>query len=141
MPIKEHPFPGTVLLCDFSNGFKVPEMDKRRPVVVISPKIAARPRLCTVVALSTSEPNPVMPYHCQIDIEPKLPDPWQSEGLWVKGDMINAVGFHRLDFFRLGKDKSGKRIYYYKPISKENIKSVRTCVLKALNMSSLTKHL
>jgi len=25
--------------------------------------------------------------------------------------MVYSVGFHRLDFIRLGKDKSGKRIY------------------------------
>ncbi|MEQ9178418.1 MAG: type II toxin-antitoxin system PemK/MazF family toxin, partial [Nitratireductor sp.] len=34
-------------MCDFNTGFRVPEMVKRRPVVVISPKIKARPRLCT----------------------------------------------------------------------------------------------
>ncbi len=141
MPIKEHPYTGSILLCDFSSGFKVPEMDKRRPVIVLSAKIAARPNLCTVVALSTTKPEPVMPYHCQIDIQPALPPPWESNDLWVKGDMINAVSFSRLDFFRTGKDDRGKRQYYYKPISNPNIQAARTCVLKALNMSFLTKHL
>jgi mRNA interferase MazF len=96
MPIKEHPLLGSILMCDFSSGFREPEMVKRRPVVVISPKIRQRPKLCTIVALSTTAPYPVMPYHCQIDIEPDLPMPLASRGLWVKGDMINAVGFHRL---------------------------------------------
>lgn len=93
MPIKEHPFVGSILLCDFNSGFREPEMVKRRPVVVLSPKIAARPGLCTVVALSETEPHPRLPYHCQIDIRPKLPDGFNSDGVWVKGDMIYAVGF------------------------------------------------
>ena len=64
MAIREHPPTGSILMCDFNAGFREPEMVKRRPVVVISPKIRARPGLCTVVALSTTVPAPVMDYHC-----------------------------------------------------------------------------
>lgn len=63
MTIREHPAIGTVLMCEFEPGFRVPEMVKRRPVVVISPKIAARPGLCMIVSLSTTPPDPVMQYH------------------------------------------------------------------------------
>lgn len=141
MPIREHPLIGTMLLCDFNAGFKEPEMIKRRPCVVISPKIAARPLLCTVVALSTEPPSRVMPYHQQIDLQPELPEPWESNGVWVKGDMVNAVGFHRLDFFRIGKDARGKRQYLYSPLTNDNIKIIRSCVLKAIGLSTLTTHL
>lgn len=141
MAIREHPRPGTVLLCDFNLGFKQPEMVKTRPVVVLSPKIAARPFLCTVVALSTNPPDHVMPYHRQIDIRPELPGRWRSDGVWVKGDMVNAVGFHRLDLFRLGKDREGKRTYLLTPLSEENLKTIRTCVLHGMGLSTLTKHL
>jgi uncharacterized protein YifN (PemK superfamily) len=141
MPIREHPTTGTLLLCDFSEGFRVPEMVKRRPCVVLSPKIGARPGLCTVVALSTDKPDPVMAYHCQIDIRPELPPPWQSNGVWVKGDMVNAVGFHRLDLFRLGKAEDGKRIYRFDTLSAEQLKQIRGCVLKAIGLTTLTKHL
>jgi mRNA interferase MazF len=141
MPIREHPLSGSILICDFNTGFREPEMVKRRPVVVISPKIGLRPGLCTVVALSETAPSPRMPYHCQIDIDPPLPSPLRSVGVWVKGDMINAVGFHRLDLVRIGKDFRGKRQYRYEPLSYENIMKIRECVLKGLGMSSLTKHL
>ena len=141
MAIREHPELGAVLMCDFNAGFRVPEMDKRRPVVILSPKIKSRHHLCTVVSLSTDPPDPVMPYHRQIDIRPRLPRPWQSDGVWIKGDMVNAVGFHRLDFIRLGKDRDGKRIYLYEPLSEENLKIIRECVLRAMGMSVLTKHL
>ncbi|RVT41783.1 type II toxin-antitoxin system PemK/MazF family toxin [Sphingobium algorifonticola] len=141
MPIREHPKLGTLLLCDFSSGFHVPEMTKRRPVIVISPKIANRPHLCTIVALSQTAPNPIMPYHCQIDLHPALPHPYENKGVWVKGDMVNAVGFHRLDFVRIGHYPDGKRRYLYDPQSIENIQKVRQCVLRALNLSTLTKYL
>lgn len=141
MPIREHPDMGTVVMCDFDAGFVSPEMVGRRPAVVISPKIRSRPNLCTIVALSTTPPNPVQQYHCQINIRPQLPAPWKSDGVWVKGDMVNAVGFHRLDLIRLGKDRTGKRIYLYGPLSDENIKKIRQCVLRAFGMAVLTKHL
>jgi mRNA interferase MazF len=141
MAIREHPRLGTVVVCDFGAGFREPEMAKRRPVVVISPKIARRPHLCTVVALSTTAPYPVMPYHCQIDLRPRLPPQFQSDGVWVKGDMVNAVGFHRLDLIRLGKKRSGKRSYLYEPLSPETIKEIRACVLRALGLAALTRDL
>lgn len=141
MPIHEHPEKGSILLCDFTNGFKNPEMDKLRPVIVLSPKIKARPHLCTVVSLSTTAPDKEMPYHAQIDINPPLPKKYDSKGLWIKGDMVNAVGFHRLDFIRIGKDLTGKRIYYYKTISEEQLKLVKACVLRGMGLQNLTKHL
>jgi len=141
MPINEHPDMGTVLMCDFNAGFSVPEMCKRRPVVVLSPKIQRRHHLCTVVALSTTAPDPIMPYHCQIDLRPQLPAPLQSDGIWVKGDMVNAVGFHRLDLIRLGKDRFGKRVYLYRPLAAEVLREVRQCVLRAMGLSALTRHL
>jgi uncharacterized protein YifN (PemK superfamily) len=116
-------------------------MIKRRPVIVISPKIVARPGLCTVVALSTTTPDPVMQYHCQIDIRPRLPEGMQSDGVWVKGDMISVVAFNRLDLIRIGKSITGKRQYYNSPIGVESLKSVRRCVLSGMGMAHLTKHL
>jgi uncharacterized protein YifN (PemK superfamily) len=97
--------------------------------------------LSTVVALSSSAPDPVMPYHCQIDIRPRLPKPWISDGIWVKGDMIYAVGFHRLDLIRMGKDRNGDRIYRMDVLDDRQMKAVRACVLRALGLSVLTKHL
>jgi mRNA interferase MazF len=94
-----------------------------------------------VVALSTDAPDPVMPYHCQIDLRPCLPAPWKSDGVWVKGDMVNVVGFHRLDLVRLGKDQSGRRRYLLDPLSVETIKEIRACVLRALGLSTLTNSL
>ena len=138
MPIKQHPATGTVILCDFAGGFREPEMVKRRPVVVISPRIRARPGLCTVVALSRTEPRPVMPYHARIDLRPELPSPWGSDNIWVKGDMINAVAFHRLDLIRLGRDPDGGRACLLQPLPAETLATIRRCVIAALGLQALT---
>lgn len=82
-----------------------------------------------------------MPYHAQIDLVDVLPEQHQSEGLWIKGDMVCAVGFHRLDFIRFGRDSEGKRRYYYATLSPEQMALVHQCVLHGMGLSALTKHL
>jgi uncharacterized protein YifN (PemK superfamily) len=141
MPIQEHPPLGTVVLCDFSGGFREPEMVKRRPVIVLSPRIRARAPVCTVVALSLTAPDPIMSYHARIDLRPALPLPWVSDDVWVKGDMINTVGFHRLDLFRLGKDAEGSQNYLLEPLPDDVLTEVRGCVLAGLGLNRLTRHL
>jgi hypothetical protein len=99
MAITEHPAVGALLICDFWPGFREPEMVKRRPVVVISPKIRARAGLCTVVALSTTKPTPIMPYHCEITPHPPLPLPWLPGPIWVKGEWWSPLAFTVSIFF------------------------------------------
>jgi mRNA interferase MazF len=140
VPLAEHPPLGLIVTCDF-DGLRVPEMVKRRPVVVLSPKMRGREALCTVVPLSTTAPDPVQPYHAQIDISPLLPDRWASQGVWIKGDMLYTVSLRRLDFLRFGKDANGRRIYYLKSLSSENLSIIRRCVLRGLGLGSLTNHL
>ena len=125
MSISEHPLIGTRLLCDFRMGFTEPEMTKRRPVIVLSPRISVRPKLCTVVPISTEPPRFPQPYHYELkNLVPPLPPPYDEGPNWVKGDMIVAVGFHRLDFFRYGKDAEGKRIYRYEVLPADELKKV-----------------
>ena len=141
MPITYHPVPGTVVLCDFSKGFKEPEMVKRRPAVVLSPNIRARGELCTVVALSRSKPHQVQPYHYELELDIPLPSPWDAASHWVKGDMIYSAGFHRIDLIRDGRDNNGKREYNQKPLSADHMREIKCCVLRGLGMNLLTKHL
>jgi mRNA interferase MazF len=141
MSINDHPASGTILVCDFNGTFKQPEMVKPRCVIVLSPRIEKRAKLCTVVCLSATDPNHVMPFHCRLDIRPALPRPWDSDGVWVKGDMIYSVGFHRLNLLRIGKGQAGKRVYRMDTLSAEQMKVVRHCVLRGLGLTSLTKHL
>ncbi|WP_368076857.1 type II toxin-antitoxin system PemK/MazF family toxin [Pseudomonas aeruginosa] len=57
---------------------KAPEIVKRRPAIVISPKLRGRKGLCTVVPISTTEPHREMEHHFRLRIEPALPNPYCS---------------------------------------------------------------
>lgn len=145
MAITVHPRVGQILVCDFSRGFKAPEMVKsRRPVIVLSSEMRGRPNLVTVVALSTEPPDPVMPYHMTLPRK-ALPQigRFQEKDTWVKGDMIYTVGFHRLNLILLGKKDpaTGKRVYFKDRLGRENMRRVYTCVLNGLNLGYLSDHL
>lgn len=141
MSITSHPTRGSIVTVDYSSGFKKPEMVKKRLAIVLSPNIAARPQLCTVVPLSLTPPDPEMPYHQLIEIPFPLPKKWGNAPRWIKGDMMGHVGFHRVDLLRLGKDCYGKRQYQTQPLPPAIFKLAQRCVLHGLGMSSLTKHL
>jgi mRNA interferase MazF len=139
VPIQFHPKQGTILICNFDPGFKQPEMVKRRPVIVISPQISACADLCTVVPISTEPPRKIMPYHYEIDIV--LPPPWNIGPNWVKGDMVYAVAFDRLELIRSGRGEDNRRRYSRVELPCHQFNEVRKCVLHALGFSALTKHL
>lgn len=145
MPITIHPKVGQILLCDFSTGFKEPEMIKSmRPVIVVAPQIQGRGDLVTIVALSTVAPSPVMAFHYKLPMQsmPQL-NRFQEKDTWVKGDMIYTVGFHRLDLIKLGKrdPQSGKRIYFTQRLGRDQMTQIYKCMLHGLNLNHLVAHL
>ena len=90
MGLKFHPNRGAILICDYSSGFRPPEMVKARPVVIISPRHRRRPGLCTVVPLSSSEPEPIEPYHHELSVGAY---PLAKGRMWAKCDMLATVSF------------------------------------------------
>jgi uncharacterized protein YifN (PemK superfamily) len=140
MPITFVPAPGTILLCDYSGSIP-PEMEKTRPVLVISPPSKGRYKLATVVALSTTDPDPVMPFHCKIAVNPPLPPPFNSPEMWVKGDMLFTASYDRLDRFKMGKNPNGTRIYKAFNAPKASLQDVQKAVLNGLGLSHLTPHI
>src|SRR5207248_7318416 len=125
MPIQFPVAPGTILLCDYS-GFRPPEMIKRRPVVVISPRLPHRDHLCAVVPLSTTAPGRNVPYVCRLELAIGLPPPFDGERLcWAKADMVATVGFGRLDLFRTGRDVTRRRQYLHPRLSAADLQRVR----------------
>ncbi|VAW58168.1 hypothetical protein MNBD_GAMMA11-377 [hydrothermal vent metagenome] len=115
-----------------------------RPVVVLTPSITGRAKLVTVLALSTKEPDIIMPFHYKMprNSMPQL-GRFQESDTWVKGDMIYTAGFHRLDLIRLGKkdNKTGKRLYFTRKLSREQMREVYACALHGLNLGQLSQHL
>lgn len=140
MALNYHPETGTIVICDYS-GFIEPEMVKRRPTIVISPRFRYRSGLCTIVPLSTTAPKTVQPYHYKLKLDEPLPKPFDSPFHWVKGDMLATVSLNRLFLPRTGKDKNGKREYIIKVIENVELRNIRECVLHALALSYLTGHL
>ena len=133
MGINFHPAQGTILICDFGM-LKTPEIVKRRPVIVVSPNFKNRDNVCTVVPLSKSAPNRVMPYHHKLFFDPLLPAPYINEFSWVLGDMLYTVSFERLKQFFLEKGTNGKRIYDNRVLKKTDIDDVINCVKNGLGL-------
>ena len=133
MALNFHPEPGMVLICDFTTGFRVPEIVKRRPVVVISPRRRRASPLCTVVALSTTAPSPVERFHHRLD-PASLPGRLADKETWAKGDLLATVSLARLDRVRVGRNKQGKRLYLAHAVTAGDLSALRQCVQVALGL-------
>lgn len=140
MPLKYHPEPGTILICDYT-GFREPEMVKRRPVILVSPRLKHQDDLATIVPLSTTAPGRVHDFHYELELEAPLPAPFDSPTMWVKADMLATVAFHRLDLVRDVRGADGKRKYLTQKIIGEQLRCVYRCVLSAIGLPNLTRHL
>ena len=140
MAIQIHPESGTIVICDFK-GFVPPEMVKRRPAIVISPRLRNRSSLCTIVPLSTTPPTHIMPYHHKLVVDPVLPEPYNEKFHWVKADMLYTVSFDRLFLPFKGKDDQGKRIYDVRVIDKADLIKIQQCVLHGIGLMALTEYL
>ena len=134
MPIQFDPPAGTVLLCDYSTGFRAPEMVKRRPVLVISPRLRHRRGLCTVVPLSTTPPNHPQAHHHRLRLPVSPPAPWDESEVWAKADMLATVSFERLDLFRTPRAPYGRRRDVMVRVAPGDLLAVRTCVAHALGL-------
>jgi len=129
-----------VLICDFNTGFKAPEMVKKRPVVVISPRPRRKTQLCTVVPLSTTRPRPMEGFHYQMNPR-SLPGRFAAKETWAKCDMLSTVSLERLDRVYIGRDKAGRRRYVAQVVVPEDLLAIQRAVLVALGLKSLTNQL
>lgn len=133
MTVVRHPVPGTIVRVDLSEGFRKPEIGKRRPAVVLSPLLPGRPFLCTIVPLSTTPPKPVLAHHMQICFDPPLPRPYTEPVVWLKGDIVLTVAFHRLRFL-FGGWGEGDRDYDIRVLDRDTFARVQKCVRAGLGL-------
>lgn len=123
----------TILLCDYSRGgFQPPEMVKKRPAIVISPRLPHRDGLCTVVPISADQPDHEVDYVVRLELNPPLPEPFSYKVVWAKCDMLATVGFGRLDFFHTERDHLGRRKYLHPKLPEADFERVKQGVLSAL---------
>lgn len=129
--------PKTLLLCDYSaGGFREPEMIKRRPAIVLVGNLPGRNNLHTVVPLSGTESPEGRKYHCRLDFEKPLPEPFDETVWWVKADMIATVSLDRLDLFQTARDQYGRRKYLTNlRVSDEQFETVLQAVRHALGLN------
>lgn len=132
MSLLHHPQVGTIVRVDLNEGFRIPEMRKRRPAIVISPPLPNREQLCTIVPLSTTQPRPLQAHNCIIELDPPLPFPYQERRMWVKADMIMTVAFHRLKLLHAGRGPDGDRLYDIRVVDEEKMAEIRQCIRNAL---------
>lgn len=128
VPLTFHPPPGTIVICDFSTGFRPPEMVKVRPVVVISPRRRTG-QLATVVPLSSTPPLPVEPWHYRL---PPGAYPPARGAIWVKGDMVATVALDRLDRVRV--KTGGTRAYHTFQLDQTALAAVLACVRAGIGL-------
>ncbi|TDP85593.1 type II toxin-antitoxin system PemK/MazF family toxin [Oharaeibacter diazotrophicus] len=141
MPLSYHPATGEIVLCDYGTGFVPPEMVKRRPVVVISPRLRRRNDLVAVVPLSTTPPVPLEMYHCSLTLAVPLPAPFDNAQMWAKCDMIATVALSRLDRFRDGRmPGGGPRRFRTGMVTADQLREIRSAMLHGLGLGSLTVH-
>ncbi len=102
-------------------------MVKRRPAVIVSPRMRQREGLCTIVPLSTTPPNDIEAYHYKLYIDPVLPEPYDAEFHWVKADMVYTMSLGRLFLPFFGKNQ-GKNGYDKMVISNDDLVNIQQCI-------------
>lgn len=133
MTVVTHPEPGTIVRVDLNEGFRPPGMVKRRPCVVLSPPIPGRANLCSIVPLSTTPPNRVNECHLEIEFNPTLPAPYDRPKMWLKGDIVLTISFHRLRLLFSGW-AGGQRVYDARRLDGEIFRKVQECVRFGLGL-------
>ena len=139
MPIQYHPKPGQVFWCDF-RGNIWPEIDKKRPVVIFTPKYSQRTDLVAVVPLSTTAPPTICDFHCLLEKHPFPASAKKDEKSWAKCDLIQTVTFTRLTGY-WEEVVDGKRKYLDCRISDADMLKIKKAVLHGLGLSGLTQYL
>ncbi|WP_103257738.1 type II toxin-antitoxin system PemK/MazF family toxin [Tabrizicola aquatica] len=130
MPLTYHPRAGQILICDFE-GFKVPEMVKVRPVMVISPRLPHRNDIVTIVPISLTAPKHSLPFNVRLskNYHPQEPDDLPC---WAKCDMVMNLGTWRLDGFKVGRRK-----WENPQATGDDLQAVRRGVLWGLGLGGL----
>jgi uncharacterized protein YifN (PemK superfamily) len=128
---------GSVFLLDFDQfGFEVPEMVKRRMVVVISSRTLKRnPELVTVVPLSTTPPMHANSKH-NVPLEKDYY--WGTRNgkpLWAKCDMVLTTSTRRLEHVN-AFERDGQNHLPVPELARDDLRRVRLGVANAIDLDA-----
>mgnify|MGYP000636856461 CR=1 FL=1 len=127
MGLKFYPRAGQIFVGDFTD-LAVPEITKKRPIIVISPRLPYRSELVAVVPISTRPPVHDLPFVHKLS---RNYTPWGDADLesWAKCDLVMNIALRRLSAFKIGR-----RNYTYPTLDPEELKAVRRAVLAGLGL-------
>jgi uncharacterized protein YifN (PemK superfamily) len=130
MPLNFNPRAGQILVCNF-DGFKVPEMVKPRPVVVVSPRLPHRAHIVAIVPISLTEPLHPTRYKVRLS-KNYHPDEADDLPCWAACDMVMNLGLYRLNGFKVGHRK-----WAYPQMTGDDLLAVKRGVLLGLGLDKL----
>src|SRR5688572_15662371 len=133
--LHHHPRPGAIVMAQFPADYLHGEMEKRRPVIVISRKIDRGHQPCaTVVPISLTAPHVVEPHHIVV------PTIGMPKGLrdrpgarYAKCDCVNTLSLERLDLVAEPRI-SGRRVYEAGQVPHGLLLAVRRAVAGVLGI-------
>jgi len=131
MALPYHPVPGTILVCDYSTGFQVPEMVKKRLCVTISPRLRRREGLVAVVPLTQTPPHQVEPWHVSLVVDVPY---WGGERRWAACDMVATVSFRRLDQPHSKNRATGTRRHHQIELDQAVVDDLRAAVRAGMGL-------
>ncbi|MDP1129370.1 type II toxin-antitoxin system PemK/MazF family toxin [Klebsiella pneumoniae] len=133
MGLKFQPAVRSVLMCDFA-GMVVPEIVKKRPIVVVA-RNRHHNQLGTVVPISTTAPIQIRDCHHELSVNP-IPGN-EHIACWVKCDMVMTVSLARLDRIKI-RTLEG-RSYIVPQISTQEFELIRNGILHGMGMPHLIR--
>lgn len=89
--------------------------------------------MCTIVPLSTTPPRKILSHHLRITFDPPLPRPYEAPKVWVKGDIVLTVAFHRLRLL-FARWEGGERTYDIRVLDPATFAKVQQCVRCGLGL-------
>jgi hypothetical protein len=69
----------------------------------------------------------------KVKFDPLLPFPYEEPEMWVKGDIVLTVAFHRLRLLFSGWDH-GQRVYDVRVLEPAVFQQVKACVRAGLGL-------
>ena len=69
----------------------------------------------------------------QITLDPPLPHPYSEPTVWLKGDIVLTVAFHRLRLL-FSRWEGGQRVYDVRVLDHATMARVRDCVRRGLGL-------
>lgn len=75
----------------------------------------------------------MLPHHLELSFDPPLPAPYDAPRMWLKGDILLTVSFHRLRLL-FSRWNGGQREYDVRVLAPELLNAVKGCVRAGLRI-------